>query len=199
MEVLALAITLGIVLAKYHAAKEERDRHRKARFRDIAKFVNASVDPCTNFYGYACGNWEERHPNAEDEFDLAEKSVVDVTTDWLKWTPLPDPSQERSSDKAWSAIQLCFSVYQDHKEDLDVAKEYLSDIGLTTGNVSNVSLVDLLVNLSLRHSLPVTVTIQPKYDLRSSRKNVTDMVLTVSSGGPAFYNWFRVSSEAFLK
>lgn len=196
---IALTVIIGALVIQYRTAERRREDASRGKYADVVRYINTSVDPCANFYDYVCGNWEVVHPNAEDVFDLAEKMVVDVAVEWLKTTPVPPGKQTRSTAKVWSAIYLCHSVYSSNAEHLSIAKERLSRMGLkTTEDIPpDTSLVDLLVGLSLRYHLPVTVTIVPKYDLRSTRRKRSSMVLTVYFGSPIITSWFRVSNAGY--
>lgn len=192
---LTLAVLLGCLLFMDGPHRRQAAKASKEIRKNISKYVNSEANPCANFYNYVCGNWEGQYTEAEDVLESAEQIMANVTNKWFEKAPLPSPTQTRSLGKAWSALQLCHDVYQSRRDDLDVAREYLKDMGLTTRSraTADLPLLDILVNLSLRHNLPVTVTISPKYDLRSTIKNSSRMVLTVYHEGPALRNWFLVS------
>lgn len=193
-ETVVLGVALGIYLIKT-SARQGGPSAIHVSLHDITRDMDLTANPCDDFYRYVCGRWEAHHPNAHNEFHLVRKMTVDLVTKWLKNTPVPDPHQSTARDKIWSLYRLCSSVYQNQVEDLDKAKELLSEMGLTIGPEvpANVSLVDLLVKFSLGYHLPLTLSLQFKYDLRSTRTNETDVILTFSQEGPAFSEWIRVS------
>lgn len=36
----------------------------------VNEYIDGSVDPCENFFDYACGNWIKKHPIPEDRSSI---------------------------------------------------------------------------------------------------------------------------------
>ncbi|KAM8706189.1 hypothetical protein ACLKA7_010466 [Drosophila subpalustris] len=51
-----------------------RDDIRLAQAKTMQRYMNTQMDPCVDFYKYACGNWEKLHPIPKDKagFDTFE-------------------------------------------------------------------------------------------------------------------------------
>ncbi|XP_060648179.1 neprilysin-4 isoform X1 [Drosophila nasuta] len=51
-----------------------RNDIRLAQAKTMQRYMNAQIDPCVDFYKYACGNWEKLHPIPKDKagFDTFE-------------------------------------------------------------------------------------------------------------------------------
>ncbi|CAG7828062.1 unnamed protein product, partial [Allacma fusca] len=48
---------------------------------EILRIMDLSVDPCKNFFHYACGNWEEKNPipdslTSYDQSDLLKDKII---------------------------------------------------------------------------------------------------------------------------
>ncbi|KAH7935415.1 hypothetical protein HPB52_007437 [Rhipicephalus sanguineus] len=64
----------------------------------INESLNTSVDPCEDFYSYACGGWMENHPipaekSALDSFSILNDELRDTLRDLLENITLVDENQ----------------------------------------------------------------------------------------------------------
>ncbi|XP_011703702.1 PREDICTED: endothelin-converting enzyme 1-like isoform X2 [Wasmannia auropunctata] len=74
-------------------SEEDATSIRKARARIMLKYMDKSVDPCQDFYQYACGNWAKQNPIPKDKagydtFEMLRESLDSVLRELLE-DPIP--------------------------------------------------------------------------------------------------------------
>ncbi|XP_034665893.1 neprilysin-4 isoform X1 [Drosophila subobscura] len=79
-----------------------RDGIRLAQAQTMKRYMDTSVDPCEDFYKFACGNWEKLHPIPKDKagfdtFEMLRESLDLVLRNLLeKSTPPAIVPEERN-------------------------------------------------------------------------------------------------------
>uniref|UniRef100_A0A0K8RMA5 Putative integral to membrane n=1 Tax=Ixodes ricinus TaxID=34613 RepID=A0A0K8RMA5_IXORI len=139
------ALYLIVELAGLSEAKPSSDFLRKnvcrtdackQRAKLILDSMNATEDPCTDFYSYVCGNWKNSHQIPDDStmignFDiLAEKVVEDVKNILLNATITEDEPQN-ATDKAIRAYRVCVCETVDEEKKLQDLLQFLKEGGFT--------------------------------------------------------------------
>ncbi|KYM79518.1 Endothelin-converting enzyme 1 [Atta colombica] len=90
---------------------------REAQARIMLKYMDKSVDPCQDFYQYACGNWAKRNPIPKDKagydtFEMVRESLDSVLRELLE-DPISHDADEIDSDdamiKAKHLFQSCMN------------------------------------------------------------------------------------------
>lgn len=85
--------------------------------RIMLKYMDKSVDPCQDFYQYACGNWAKRNPIPKDKagydtFEMVRESLDSVLRELLE-DPISHDAGEIDSDdatvKAKHLFQSCMN------------------------------------------------------------------------------------------
>uniref|UniRef100_A0A1I8NL59 Peptidase family M13 n=1 Tax=Musca domestica TaxID=7370 RepID=A0A1I8NL59_MUSDO len=51
------------------------------KYLEFRTYLNASVDPCENFYEFACGSWPEYHPTSEDDTSVSYFEIMEEAFD----------------------------------------------------------------------------------------------------------------------
>ncbi|XP_071557180.1 neprilysin-4 isoform X1 [Temnothorax nylanderi] len=90
---------------------------REARARIMLRYMDKGVDPCQDFYQYACGNWAKRNPIPKDKagydtFEMLRESLDSVLRELLE-DPIPRDADELDGDdatvKAKHLFQSCMN------------------------------------------------------------------------------------------
>ncbi|KMQ87627.1 endothelin-converting enzyme 1-like protein, partial [Lasius niger] len=90
---------------------------REARAQTMLKYMDKSVDPCEDFYQYACGNWAKRNPIPKDKagydtFEMLRESLDSVLKELLEDPILHNVDELDADDatvKAKHLFQSCMN------------------------------------------------------------------------------------------
>ncbi|EEC10458.1 hypothetical protein IscW_ISCW007468 [Ixodes scapularis] len=197
--VLAVVIFAALLVALFGGtptpkikAPMDINKARELLYSRIKRSMNPGADPCVDFYDYVCGNFESAYPGATDIIDAMKKEL------FLGWADeiTPDQSQQSIVDKIVMALQICQeggAKDQNHWSDLT---SYIAQFGLGVDvqGTHSRSLLDVLVQMALMHHLPVTMIVQPKLNLKDTRR----LILHVSYGGPIIASWLQNPASEVL-
>ncbi|KAH8381739.1 hypothetical protein KR093_011514 [Drosophila rubida] len=77
-----------------------RNDIRLAQAKTMQRYMNPQMDPCVDFYKYACGNWEKLHPIPKDKagfdtFEMLRESLDLVLRNLLEKNTQPPSAETR--------------------------------------------------------------------------------------------------------
>ncbi|XP_034485769.1 neprilysin-4 [Drosophila innubila] len=174
-----------------HKNVVSRDEHRARQIisRDMSKYMNLSVDPCMDFYEYACGNWAGFHTRQLREGELGtvqqlvESGIVDQLLNLLK-LPLPPPNHPNEYSatgaanvrKVCSFYDTCVAVEANAEERRQFLMKILQENGglrnVPKSNYQpNVSWLQTLANLRRNYGLDILIGLSVDLNLQQMRGN----------------------------
>ncbi|KAK6640361.1 hypothetical protein RUM44_012054 [Polyplax serrata] len=139
--------------------KKEVDKEiiRAIQAEKMLSYMDPTVDPCEDFYQYACGNWEKKNPIPEDKagfdtFEMLRESLDSILRDLLL-----EPVENDTSDavrKAKDLFESCMNedwIQERGNEPLYVLSRSLKGWPLITPewNATDFDWVDLMARLRL--------------------------------------------------
>ncbi|XP_059582773.1 kell blood group glycoprotein homolog isoform X2 [Alligator mississippiensis] len=101
----------------------------------VAKLLdtrNATIDPCKDFYGYTCGNWEDKNPSTMTKKSL---NVFDVLLEenqliLRKLLEAPKPGAKGSAkEKAHQFYKSCMDTQQIEAQGAEPLKDIINELG----------------------------------------------------------------------
>ncbi|KAL1431021.1 hypothetical protein MTO96_014429 [Rhipicephalus appendiculatus] len=135
-------------------------------FARLSRSLNRMADPCHDFYAYVCANWEP----PRDVFVAPWKRSPLPGWEWTNAASGPAGSSA-SVRRVSAALTKCWRVFTDRHETQPELVRALRSLGVPINPRRWEILdrpLDILVRLSLRAALPVTLLVEPTADLRAS-------------------------------
>ncbi|KAK8758917.1 hypothetical protein V5799_003452 [Amblyomma americanum] len=143
-------------------------------FGRVSRSLNRMADPCHDFHAYVCANWEP----PRDVFAAPWKGPH--LPAW-EWTNAANGGGSTSVRRVSAALTKCWRVFADRHETQAELKRALRSLGVPLKPRRWEVLdrpLDVLVRLSLRAALPVTLLAEPSADLRAPGQ----MILLLARG-----------------
>ncbi|KAH7986490.1 hypothetical protein HPB52_024916 [Rhipicephalus sanguineus] len=150
-------------LARQHAAP--LSALEENHFARLSRSLNRMADPCQDFYAYVCANWEP----PRDVFVAPWKRSPLPGWEWTNAASGP-AGDSASVRRVSAALTKCWRVYTDRHETQPELVRALRSLGVPINPRRWEILdrpLDVLVRLSLRAALPVTLLAEPTADLRA--------------------------------
>ncbi|CAN7987474.1 unnamed protein product, partial [Ixodes pacificus] len=102
----------------------------------ILDSMNATEDPCTDFYSYVCGNWKNSHQIPGDStmignFDILAAKVVEDVKNILLNATIKEDEPQNATDKAIRAYRVCVCETVDEEKKLEDLLQFLKEGGFT--------------------------------------------------------------------
>ncbi|XP_075148684.1 neprilysin-1-like [Haematobia irritans] len=149
--------------------------------QEMLTYLNKTMDPCSNFYDYACGNWPTIHPASKSKY---ETSVFQHTKDELNEKILKilegseDPNDSSEIKNVKKFYQSCLSVGNEtntgYKDKLKEAVQEFGKLPLLEGTKWRASRFDWLktiAEISHRYEVNIILGYKIMVDLEDNNVN----------------------------
>ncbi|CAI9726483.1 membrane metallo-endopeptidase-like 1 [Octopus vulgaris] len=157
-------------MADYTSADEQTAR--------ILQAMNMSVEPCTNFYQYACGDWIDTHPvkpySAKDIFrediKIEKQRIIDLLKAKISRNDID------AVKKTKLAYESCVGIYYIKEKSFMNVKYLVQEAGgmpiVTKGWKANESLIDYMVTTRAQFGAMPLVPVFVEIDQKNTSRNI---------------------------
>ncbi|MBN3298517.1 ECEL1 protein, partial [Amia calva] len=118
--VAGLCVILGSMLVLKYLSMEghcQEDCQRKKALLKASRFISgnidATIDPCTDFYSFACGGWLRRHGIPEDKLSYGIITAIGETNEEKLQHLLLQPVRRRGRDSAERKVKAFYRSCMD--------------------------------------------------------------------------------------
>lgn len=115
----------------------------------VTSYMNTGIDPCANFYHYACGTWMKSNPIPADQsswgrFDELAERNRQILRGILEKASAPDPKRDGNTQKIGDFYASCMDEQTINKKGLEPIQPALDRIAAIT---SKTGIRDILPSL----------------------------------------------------
>jgi putative endopeptidase len=172
-------LSVGIALAQAPAGEQKPAPPAEARSFDLTA-IDKTADPCTDFYQYACGNWDKSNPIPSDQTRWARSfSLLGERNRYLLWEELDAAAKNPKSPlekKYGDYFAACMDTALIDKEGMAPLKPAMDRIE----SLTDAHKLGELIGELAEHGDPAPLF---RFGVQQDEKDASQQIAGISQGG----------------